>query len=157
MKGGDDMRTITRWNPYTEMISLRNALDEMLQNSFSRLFGETNQLRSSDLSVPVDMYEKNGDFVIRTDLPGVKADDIDISIRDDALTIKGEFEKEKDEERENVHCQEIQYGKFQRMVKLPGNVDPDQVDAFFEDGVLRLTLPTIEESKPKHISVKTRS
>jgi HSP20 family protein len=119
--------------------------------------GETTDPAFIPLSVPVDMYEKNGDFVVRTDLPGIKAEDIDISINDDALTIKGEFEKEKDEESENVHFQEIRYGKFQRTVKLPGSVDPDQVEATFEDGVLRLTMPKTEESKPKQISVKSRS
>jgi HSP20 family protein len=157
MKGGDDMRTITRWNPFREMISLRNTMDQMLEESFNRLLGETTDPAAASLSVPVDMYEKNGDFVIRTDLPGLKAEDIDISIKDDALTIKGEFEREKDEERENVHFQEIRYGKFQRMVKLPGNVDPDRVEAIFEDGVLRLTMPKTEESKLKQISVKARS
>jgi HSP20 family protein len=157
MKGGDDMRTITRWNPFREMISLRNTMDQMLEESFNRLLGETADTTTSSLSVPVDMYEKNGDFVIRTDLPGLKAEDIDISIKDDALMIKGEFEREKDEDRENAHFQEIRYGKFQRTVKLPGNVDPDQAEATFEDGVLRLTLPKTEESKPKQISVKARS
>ena len=151
------MRTITRWNPYREMISLRNSMDQMLEDNFNRLLGETTDPAFMPLSVPVDMYEKNGDFVVRTDLPGIKAEDIDISINDDALTIKGEFEREKDEESENVHFQEIRYGKFQRTVKLPGSVDPDQVDATFEDGVLRLTMPKTEESKPKQISVKSRS
>jgi HSP20 family protein len=132
-------------------------MDQMLEESFNRLLGETMDPAAASLSVPVDMYEKNGDFVIRTDLPGLKAEDIDISIEDDALTIKGEFENEEDEERENVHFQEIRYGKFQRTVKLPGIVDPDQVEATFKDGVLRLTMPKIEESKPKQISVKARS
>ena len=151
------MRTITRWNPYREMISLRNMMDQMLEDSFVRRLGETTEPTMASLTVPIDMYEKNGDFVIRTELPGLKAEDIDISIDDNALTIKGEFERENQEQSDNMLFQELRYGKFQRTVNLPSQVDSDQVDATFEEGVLRLTLPKTEEAKPKQISVKSRS
>ena len=151
------MRTITRWNPYREMLSLRNMMDQMLEDSFVRRLDETTEPTMASLTVPIDMYEKNGDFVIRTELPGLKAEDIDISIDDNALTIKGEFERENEEQSDNMLFQELRYGKFQRTVNLPSQVDSDHVDATFEEGVLRLTLPKTEASKPKQISVKSRS
>ena len=150
------MNTLIRWNPYREMISLRNSMDQMLDESFIRVFGETSR-PSMGLTIPIDMYERNGDLVIRTDLPGINPEDIDISINDDTLTIKGEFKSDDQEERENVHFQELSYGKFRRAVQLPSRVDPDQAEALFDEGVLKLTLPKTEMSKPRQISVKTGS
>ena len=151
------MRTLTRWNPYREMLSLRNMMDLVWEVSVVRRLDETTDPTMTSLTVPIDMYEKNGDFVIRTELPGLKAEDIDISIDDNSLTIKGEFEREKEEQDDNMLFQELRYGKFQRTVNLPSQVDSDHIDAAFEEGVLKVTLPKTEESKPKQISVKSRS
>ena len=151
------MRTLTRWNPYREMLSLRNMMDQVWEDSLVRRLDETTDPTMTSLTVPIDMYEKNGDFVIRTELPGLKAEDIDISIDDSSLTIKGEFEREKEEQDDNMLFQELRYGKFQRTVNLPSQVDSDHIDAAFEEGVLKVTLPKTEESKPKQISVKSRS
>lgn len=148
------MTTLMRWNPYREMLTMRNAMDQMLDDSFRRVLGETSR-PEMPLTIPIDMFERNGDLVIRTDLPGLSAEDIDIRIEDDMLTIRGEFETEHEEERENVHFQERQFGKFQRAVKLPSRVDPDQAEAMFEEGVLKLTLPKTEMATPKRISVKS--
>lgn len=149
--------TLVRWNPFNEMVSLRNAMDRMFDESFARSLGEWPGLSRAELPISLDMYEKNGSLVIQTDLPGLKAEDIEINISGNALTIKGEFKSEEEDERETVHIMERRYGKFQRTVPLPDNVDTDDVEAVFDDGVLKLSLPKSEEAKPKRISVNSRS
>jgi HSP20 family protein len=108
------------------------------------------------LRVPVDMYDANGELVIKANLPGLKAEDVDVSISNDTLTIKGEYKSEKEREEENVHIKERRYGKFQRAIRLPSGVDTEAAEANFEDGVLKLTLPKTAEAKTKQIPVKNK-
>jgi HSP20 family protein len=86
----------------------------------------------------------------------MKPEDVHISIHENTLTIKGEFEAEEETERENVHIRERRYGAFQRSIQLPKAVEAEKAEAEFEDGVLRVTLPTVEEEKPKRISVRAK-
>jgi HSP20 family protein len=105
----------------------------------------------------MDMYETDDDVVINADLPGLKPEDVDISVTGNTLNIKGEFRSEEEGERGNVHFQERRYGKFQRSVSLPSGIDTDAAEAEFEDGILKIALPKSEEAKPKQIPVKGRS
>ena len=149
--------TLMQWNPFREMVSLRNAMDRMFEESFARSIGEWPESTRSGQQISLDMYEKNGNLVIETDLPGINAEDIDINISGKTLAIKGEFKSIDEEERENVYFKERQFGKFHRAVTLPDNVETDNVEAVFEDGVLMLSLPKSEDAKPKQISVTGKS
>ena len=149
--------TLTRWNPYRELVSMQNMLD--------RLFGEFSArapLRWADweenekLSLPVDLVENEQEYRLTAELPGMKPEDVDISISGNTLTIKGEFTEQQEGERKNVHFSERRYGKFQRSTTLPAAVDVDKVEASFENGVLKLSLPKKEQAKPKQIPVKTK-
>ncbi|MFZ6028645.1 MAG: Hsp20/alpha crystallin family protein [Chloroflexota bacterium] len=153
------MATIVRWSPYREMVSLRDAMDQMLEENFNRLLGDGPTSADISLSLPLDMYEKDGKYVVRTPMPGLKAEDIDIQISDNnILNIKGEFKCEEDEQEcENMYFQELRYGKFQRAIRLPENVDAENVEASFDEGILKLTLPKSESAKTRQIPVKAGS
>jgi HSP20 family protein len=111
----------------------------------------------SGRAVSVDVYESNGNLVVNADLPGLKPEDVDISLSDNRLTIKGEFQTEDEGERGNVYYQERRYGKFERSFALPTGIDTDAIDAEFEDGVLTVTLPKPEEARPKKIPITAKS
>jgi len=93
---------------------------------------------------------------VHASIPGVKPEDIDISVTGDVLTIKGETVEEKEEKEGNYHLRERRYGAFQRAVSLPTLVRADKASAEFENGVLKLTLPKVEEVKPKSIKIKPK-
>jgi HSP20 family protein len=101
----------------------------------------------------LDVHEDKDNFVIRTELPGLRREDIDVSLQDGSLIISGERKVETVKEGVEVHRQERYYGKFQRALTLPAPVAGDKVKAQYKDGVLTVTLPKLEESKPKQITV----
>jgi HSP20 family protein len=103
------------------------------------------------------MVESDDSIVISADLPGLKPEDVDISVNDSTLTIKGEYKTEEEGKRGDVHFKERRHGEFRRSITLPTSVDIDATEAAFEDGVLTVTLPKTEETKPKQIEVKARS
>jgi HSP20 family protein len=120
-----------------------------LQEELGRLF-ET-PLRS--WAPALDVHEDKDSFVIRTELPGLRREDIDVSLHDGAVIISGERKSEEVKEGVEVHRQERYYGKFQRALTLPAPVSGDKVKAQYKDGVLTVTLPKVEEAKPKQIAV----
>jgi HSP20 family protein len=104
----------------------------------------------------IDMYETDEAVVVKSAIPGVDPADIDISIHGDTLTIKGETKMDETVEEENYHYRERYYGAFSRTLTIPVSVQADGAEAEFEDGILTLTLPKVEELKPKAIKVKTK-
>ena len=104
----------------------------------------------------VDMYQTDKDVVVKVALPGVKQDDVDISITGDTLTVKGEVKSEKKVKQEDYFYQERRYGGFSRAIALPDGLETDKADANFEDGVLTLTIPKSEKIKPKQIKIKAK-
>jgi len=148
---------LVRWKPPREMLSLHDAMNRLFEESFVQSPLWWREWRESDASLPVDLVETDDNLVIRTDLPGLEPEDVEINISDHTLTIKGEFEAEEESERDNVHFQERRYGKFQRSVRLPTTVDTEGAEAEFEKGVLRIRLPKEEADTPKRISVTAKS
>ncbi|HEX3857777.1 MAG TPA: Hsp20/alpha crystallin family protein [Verrucomicrobiae bacterium] len=120
-----------------------------LQDDLGRLF--ESPLRA--WAPTLDVHEDKDNFVIRAELPGLKREDIDVSLQDGALVISGERKVEKAEEGTEVHRQERYYGKFQRALTLSEPVAADKVKADYKDGILTVTLPKTEEAKPKKIDV----
>jgi HSP20 family protein len=103
---------------------------------------------------PFDVSETEGEIIVKAELPGMKVEDIDITLTDGLLTIKGERKMEKEDKQENYHRIERQFGSFSRSLNLGVNVKADGIDAGYNDGVLTVTLPKAEEDKPKKIEVK---
>lgn len=133
-------------------MSLRQAMDKLMEDSFIRpsrlmtVFGE------SPLPA-VDMYETAKELVVKVNVPGVKAEELDIHLNGDVLTIIGERKSEEEEKKEGYYYQEQRYGSFQRAVSLPPNLKTDKAEAALEDGILTLKIPKTEATKPKAIKV----
>jgi HSP20 family protein len=149
------MANIVRWEPFRDLISLREAMDRLFEESFIRpRAGWLAPLGAEALAV--DVYETDQDVVVKSSVPGGKPEDIDITITGDTLTIKGETKVEEKVEKANYIRQERRYGAFSRSLTLPTTVVAEQAKAEFENGVLTLTLPKAEEVKPKSIKVKAK-
>lgn len=133
------MRSMVRWNPYREFAALDHALNG------GRVWRPA-----------LDVVENDDAYIVRASLPGLKAEDIDVNIEDDVLTIKAEHSEENEESDENYLMRERTYGSYRRSVRLPSGVDGDNTTAQFEDGVLTLTLAKREEFKPKKIEVAVK-
>jgi len=146
-------RGLTRWDPWSEAVSLQEAMDRLFEESFIHP-RRSWPAPSKGEALAVDMYETDDEVVVKTGIPGVKAEDIDISVTDDLLTIQGETEAEDKLEEANYVRQERHYGAFARHLSLPSTVVAERATAEFEDGVLTLTLPKAEEAKPKTIKIK---
>jgi len=149
--------SLIRWDPFRNVSPLREAMNRLFEESFVPSPRAWRWSTESGLPVLADMVESDENIVISADLPGLKPEDVDISITDSTLTIKGEYKTEEEGERGDVHFKERRYGAFRRSFTLPTTVDTDATEAEFEDGVLTVTLPKTEETKPKQIEVKVRS
>ncbi len=151
------MANLVRLEPAREMLSLREAMDRLFEESFLRpgSFGVSD---SASAMLPMDMYETENDVVVKAAIPGVKPEDIEVTVTGDLLSIKGEFrsETEQKDEKRNYHRQERRYGSFCRQVTLPAGVNADACAADFENGVLTLKLPKVEEAKVKKVQIHSK-
>lgn len=147
------MSSLIRREPFEGMMSLQRAMDRLLEESFVRpsLF---DRVFGSD--VALDVYETDDDIVLKASVPGVKPEDIKITLVGNTVSIEGEVKKEDEVQEECYLCRERRYGKFSRSVTLPKNVAADKASAEFENGVLTLTVPKVEEAKAKSIKVKVK-
>ena len=146
---------IERWHPLTELMSLRQAMDRLFEDSFVRpsralaTFGES-------ATPALDVYQTPTEIVVKAAMPGVKPEDVSIDITGETLTIRGESKVEEETKKEDYLYQERRYGVFSRSVVLPSGLKSDKAEATVEDGVLTLTIPKAEEAKPKAIKVKAK-
>jgi HSP20 family protein len=146
------MSNLTRWEPLRDMMTLREAMDQLFNDAFTR------PRSSSGVSIipPVDLYQNADEVVVKVNLPGLKAEDVQISVTSDVLTLRGEFKQENEKKEATYHVLERRSGAFERSVMLPTDVQTDKAKADFEDGVLTITLPKAEAVKPKMISIKAK-
>jgi len=147
---------VVRWEPFNEMVSLRDAVSRLLEDSFIRPAAWPLPFEGPAWSMPVDVIETKDNIIVKAAVPGVKPDEIDLSVTGDTLTIKGETKVEEKFEEGSYLRKERRFGAFQRTLTLPTNVVADKARAEFENGVLTLTLPRTEEVKPKAIKVTTK-
>lgn len=151
------MAALTRWDPFGDLVTLREAMDRLMNEAF----GRTGRLLGGDagpveMYMPVDIWETKDDVQIRAVLPGVRPEEIEINVTGDTVTLKGGAKFEAESEGTNHHRREIRHGVYMRSFALPASVRSDQAEAVFENGVLTLRLPRAEEVKPKQIKVQTR-
>ncbi len=148
------MMDLVRWNPWPETIRFRER--------FNRLFNEVgfptdwneDSLTMSSWNPAVDVYESNGNIVLKAELPGVDKKDISVDVKGRILTLKGERSSDKEVKEDNYHRKERFYGKFQRAFTLPMEVDADKIKAEYKDGVLKVEVAKPEGQKPKQITIK---
>lgn len=144
---------VARWDPFQEIAGMRNAMDRLLEQSFGRLPAFRNGEELGPTSLGLDVMETNDSFIIKAAIPGVDPADVDISVEDDVLTIKGEVEQKSEAEEGEYLRRELRYGAFQRALRLPPTVDADKAQADFEHGMLRLTLPKKPEARARSIKI----
>ena len=146
---------IERWQPFSELMSLRQAMDKLFEDSFVRPSRALAAL--GEVAAPaLDVYQTPSEVVVKATLPGLKPEDVSIDVTGETLTIKGETKAEQEIKKEDYLYQERHYGTFSRSVVLPSGLKPDKAEATMEDGVLNLTIPKAEEVKPKVIKVKAK-
>jgi HSP20 family protein len=146
---------IERWDPFSEAVSLRDAVNSLFQESFIRPRGF--QATAGVGSFPIDVRENENDYVVHASLPGIKPDDVQITVHGDTLTIRGEIKGEEEKKGEQWHIRERRSGVYQRSLSLGTPVSSDRAEATFEHGVLTLTLPKAEEAKPRQIKIGGKS
>jgi len=150
---------LTRWNrtetparaTFGRLFDLRDELDRLFESPLLE-FPRTSQLLNG-WSPAVDYYEDKDSFIVKAELPGMKREDIQVSLNDGALTLSGERKSEGKYDDSDAHRTERFFGRFQRSLVLPKAVKVDKVAAQYRDGVLTITLPKSEEAKPKQIEV----
>jgi len=150
-KGGDKM-AIIRWDPFKDLLTLRERMNRLFEEAFP-FRTEEREFIGSTWVPAVDIYEKDNELVLTAEVPGVKEDDIEIKIEDNTLILKGERKFERETKEENYHRIERSYGSFYRSFTLPDYVDQDKIRAEYENGVLRIVMPKREELKPRKIKV----
>jgi len=154
---------LIRWNPTRELSGFPTDFWN-IQRDFNRLFdgflrGGIQDDGSKGLSLwtpAVDISERESEYQVRVELPGINKDDVKITLESNILTIRGEKKHEKDMQEENMHRMERVYGSFQRSFTLPTVVKDNEINAVFTNGILTITLPKAEEAKPKQIEVKVK-
>ena len=145
---------LMEWKPFREVSRLRREMDRLWDDYFGAGRRGLRPLEA-EWAPAVDVSETAEEVVVKAEVPGMEAKDIDISLSGDILTIKGEKKSEREETKENYHLVERSYGSFSRSLKLPAAVVVDKIEASYQKGVLTISCPKKEEVKPKTIEVKT--
>jgi len=154
------MSNLTRWEPTREMMTLREAMDRLFDDAFTRPFSLTREGGSTWSSPAIDMFQTDNEVVVKAALPGIKADEVQINVTGDTtapvVTIRGETKHEEEKKDKSWHIREHRWGAFERSVRLPTGVISDKAKADFDNGILTITLPKSEAVKPKTITVKAK-
>ena len=144
---------ITRFDPFRDVVTLQSRL-----NSLFRDFNDGDSPLTTASFVPaVDIYEDPQKVVLKLEVPGIEEKDLDIRVENHTLTVKGERKFEKEEKEENFHRIERRYGSFYRSFTIPSTVNPENIKASYESGVLKIELEKRAEAKPKQIKVEVGS
>jgi HSP20 family protein len=142
---------ITPWRPLRELEEWERRFEDLLGRPLWRL-----PVEERGWMPAVDIFEKEDRFVVKAELPGIKEEDIQVSVVGDTLSVKGEKKTETEVKEEDYYRSERSYGSFCRSIPLPSNVNADKIEASFEDGVLEVTLPKSAKVKPKKIAVSAK-
>jgi len=146
-------RGLTPWSPSRDLEDLQHRLEDFWSfwPSLRRF-----PFESREWVPAVDMYEKDDKYMVKAEVPGMKEEDVDVSVVGDRLTIKGEKKAESEVKEENYYRSERSYGSFFRSIDLPADADPDRIEASYDDGVLEVTIPKTAAVKPKKVKVSAR-
>jgi HSP20 family protein len=142
---------LTTWPGFGRLTDLREDIDRLFESPLAELARTSNLL--SGWTPALDLYEDKDNLYVKLELPGMKREEIDVSLHEGSLSVSGERKSEQKHEDAEVYRAERFFGRFQRTVTLPTPVAADKVKAQYQDGILSITLPKTEEAKPKHINV----
>lgn len=149
---------IVRWEPFRDLVSIQDRMNRLFDDAFrgAPRAGEEDWALGGSWAPLVDIFEHEGNIVLKAELPGLEPKDVDIRVENNVLTLRGERRVDNEVKREQYHRVERAYGTFSRSFTLPSVVDTEKIKAEYKDGVLRVTLPTKEEAKPKQISIAVK-
>lgn len=144
---------LIRREPFTEVVPFETGVDRLLNNTLSLfelpVYVGGPLILEHDLLAPMEVFDRDGHTVVRLELPGVKMEDIDISVSDGMLTIKGEKKLEKEIKEKDCYCSERSYGSFRRTLSVPKGIDGSKISATYDKGVLEVSLPKLEEKQER--------
>lgn len=143
---------IIRWDPFRDMVTLREKMNRMFEDVFSGR-NEDRELQAGTWAPSVDIFETENELVLTAEIPGIDEKDVEIKVEDNTLSIKGERKFEKETKEENFHRIERSYGSFYRAFTLPSSVDPERIQAEQENGVLKISMPKRQERKPRTVRI----
>ena len=151
------MANITRWDPVGEVMSLRAAMDRLFEDSFvNPLAWRT--IAAGDAVMPaIDVYETDDDVIVKAALPGIKPEDVEITMTGQTLTLRGELKEDEEVKRDQYLFRERRFGSFNRTLQLPVRVQGDNAEATFADGLLTLRIPKADEVKPRQIRINANA
>ena len=144
--------TLRRWEPFGEMMSLRQAMDRLFEDSFVSPLARSGE--GAQVAPAIDVHETPDAVVVTASLPGIRPEDVEITMTGQNLSIRGEFKEDESVSRDQYLYQERRYGTFARQIQLPMRVQGDKAEALFENGLLRLQIPKAEEIKPRQIQIR---
>ena len=143
-----------RWDPMRDVVSLRDAVNSLIQESILRPGADLIRPGVERVAgVPVDVAETENEFILKASLPGVRPEDVQITAHGDTVVLRGDVKPEEEKKGVTWHVRERRHGSFQRSFTLTAPIDADGARATFENGVLTLTLPKAEAAKPRHIKI----
>jgi HSP20 family protein len=145
--------TLTKWDPFKDLLSLQDRMNRLFDESVRNVKPGDEALSSAIWSPAVDIYETDDEVVVKAELPEVNQKDIDIQIENNTLILRGERKLNKETKKENFHRIERAYGTFSRSFTLPGTIDQEKISADYKDGILKISMPKREDTRPKQIKV----
>ncbi|MGQ9926136.1 MAG: Hsp20/alpha crystallin family protein [Chloroflexaceae bacterium] len=143
------MTNLTRWDPFQEAMTLREAVNRLFEESFVPML----PTRDGSFMPALDLSETPDAYIVEMAVPGMKPEDLNVTIENGVLSISGEVKKSSEEQERNYHRIERRYGRFCRTITLPSTVRGDAIEAHLEHGVLTLRVPKAEEVKPRKITI----
>jgi HSP20 family protein len=146
-------KSVAVWQPFGEMEELGRRFEDFFGRPFLPALWRRAATDGYGWSPAIDVEEKDDKFIVKVELPGVKEEDVDVSVAGDMLTISGEKQTESKEKKKGYYYSESSYGSFSRSVSVPSTVDSSKIEACFDKGVLEIVLPKTPEVKPKKIKV----
>jgi len=147
------MTVLTRWDPFRELTSLQNRMSRLFEEQYGSRGEEA--LTAGAFVPPVDIYEDEHSIQLKLEVPGIDQKALDVKVENNVLTVSGERKFEKEEKEENFRRVERRYGSFTRSFTLPNTVNPEDVSADYNHGVLKIRLGKRAEAKPKQIKVNS--
>lgn len=151
--------SVMRWDPFRDLLSIQDEMNQLFRRTMGQ--ADAGSGRESEAQVrwapALDILERDDAFVVHVEVPGVKQDDLEITLDDGVLTVSGQRNFTQETEKEQYHRVERRYGAFRRSITLPSRTKADDIEATFEDGVLQIVVPKAEEAKPRRIQVRPRA
>lgn len=148
------MKAIRKWAPFSELATLHEEMDEFFRRAFGTMGGLTQSLWGEPWYPNVECFAKEGNIVVRAEIPGIDPKDIDISIVGNTLVIKGEKKGAKEVSKENYLISEVRYGSFERTITLPEGVRADNIRANYKNGTLEITMPAEKAALPRKVTIE---